>query len=632
MKPSRIEWVAIICVFVLAGVLRLGYPGVNAFASDEARVSLSALQMARDGQLATVGISSSSGARNFPASIYAFVLPYGLSTDPLVATQWVGAWSLGAVVGVWWLARRAWGAIAALVAALFIATAPFAVFFSRNIWTQNFLVPLATFWLVCAMLALTSRGRWRLFGIGGAVFLGGLAFQIHAAGIVLIPATLWLIARDGWWRQGFVILAGGVMALILLMPFLYEAHCCHPELISEYSQALGQGQRVGSAAALQFTAQIGVNYGWHYLALGDGDTMARVVPLAVVAAALLLSGMAGFTRTAVQNPAPASHKLVELSLVLLSLPIAFFSFQSAPVRLHYLLPTLPALALLAGCAVNLFSHRVWQGMVISAATALALIWSAQIVTSLSILDRQLVTNGMGIPLAVVRDTAHALPKDKPIIVLTQSDDVTTRGEPATWAVLLWDTPHRVVSGWTTLILPHTPTTLFSDVNGMPAWEEIEAAGLAADAYTIQSFEQAPPGNYVTYDAQPLTGYTALEAPIQFSSGLSLVAWRARVISGRLRISTVYRVTAEPPPGTLQQFTHLRTADTLTGAPPATADISLSAQQWQVGDTLIGIADFLQYDAAAEYWLDIGQYDLATGVRSVRVDGGDTLRLGAFTLP
>ena len=42
-----VMWVA-----VLAGVLRLGYVGVNAFASDEARVSLLALKMARQGEIA----------------------------------------------------------------------------------------------------------------------------------------------------------------------------------------------------------------------------------------------------------------------------------------------------------------------------------------------------------------------------------------------------------------------------------------------------------------------------------------------------------------------------------------------------------------------------------------------------
>jgi hypothetical protein len=151
-----------------------------------------------------------------------------------------------------------------------------------------------------------------------------------------------------------------------------------------------------------------------------------------------------------------------------------------------------------------------------------------------------------------------LPKERPIMVLTQSDDVVNRGEPATWATLLWDTPHRVIGGWTTLILPNEATTLFTDVNGMPAWEEVQVAGLAQDAQTIQIFAEAPPSFWVSYTPQPLVGYTALDAPIVFESGLELVAWRYRVISGRLRVSLVYNVVAIPPNVTIQQFTHLRT--------------------------------------------------------------------------
>ena len=110
----RWEQAALISVLLLAGVLRLGFVGVNPFGSDEARVSLLALKMARQGEIAINGISSSTGARNLPASIYAFVPPYALSTDPIIATQWVGLWSLLAVLLLTAevLALRPWQALA----------------------------------------------------------------------------------------------------------------------------------------------------------------------------------------------------------------------------------------------------------------------------------------------------------------------------------------------------------------------------------------------------------------------------------------------------------------------------------------------------------------------------------------
>jgi 4-amino-4-deoxy-L-arabinose transferase-like glycosyltransferase len=625
-------WVVggVVLVLAIAVILRLGYAGVNSFASDEARLSVLALETIREGKLATNGISSSTGARNLPASVYAFVIPYALSTDPLLATQWVGVWSVIAVVGVMILGWRVWGAWGGVLAGLVLACAPFAVFFSRNIWTQNFLAPIAVLWWGFVILAHIQTGKWRWLGIGGACFLGGIAFQIHAAGIVLVLLTAYAFVRERWWRELVVVIVAGLLAFLPLVPFLHQAWCCTPELITEYTQTLGQGERQLTGDALRFSAQIGVNYGWQYLALGDEDILAQNEPLAWGVALVLIIGTLGTLRQSTHLNSE-QRRILEYGALLVIVPIIFFSYQSAPMRLHYLLMALPVFALVMTGVLFVVRARWWRiisGIVIMGMCA---VWAGQALLSLSILNTRLVPNGIGMTLQVVRDTAQQLPTDHPIIVLTQSDDVSTRGEPATWTVLLYNTPHRILGGWTTLLLPATPALLFTDVNGMPAWEEVQVAGLAENAQTIQIFEQAPPSTYVEYNGQTLQGYTWLDQPIRFASGLELVAWRSREISGRLRISTVYRVVELAPATSIQQFTHLRTADTLEGAPPFTADISLGASHWQVGDTLIGIADFLTYDSTTEYWLDIGQYELNSLIRYPRLDEGDSVRLGGFRL-
>jgi hypothetical protein len=58
LRLKRLEILAISVVFMLAAVLRLGWTGVNSFAFDEARLSLIALEMARGGELARVGMPS----------------------------------------------------------------------------------------------------------------------------------------------------------------------------------------------------------------------------------------------------------------------------------------------------------------------------------------------------------------------------------------------------------------------------------------------------------------------------------------------------------------------------------------------------------------------------------------------
>ena len=105
-RQRLLESLALIGVLALAGILRMGWPGVNAFNFDQARVSLLALQMARRGEVPVLGIQSSAGIPNFPTTAWLFALPYRLSSDPLLATLCVGLLGTLAVAGAWWLARR----------------------------------------------------------------------------------------------------------------------------------------------------------------------------------------------------------------------------------------------------------------------------------------------------------------------------------------------------------------------------------------------------------------------------------------------------------------------------------------------------------------------------------------------
>src|SRR5688572_10999154 len=123
-RITRLEGAAVVAVIVLAAILRLGYAGVNPFASDEARLSVLALEMGREGHPIRTGIPNSAGSRNLPASVYAFVPPYIVSTDPLFATQYVGVLNILAVFGLWWITRHGFGAWSAWIAALFAASAP----------------------------------------------------------------------------------------------------------------------------------------------------------------------------------------------------------------------------------------------------------------------------------------------------------------------------------------------------------------------------------------------------------------------------------------------------------------------------------------------------------------------------
>src|SRR5690606_33742501 len=154
---ARTEWLALLAILLLGAALRFGWPGVNSFAYDEARLSLISLSMARGGEFATLGMPSSARVPNLPAAAWIFALPYAVSPDPLVATGFASLLSWLAVPLVWALGRRAWGPGPGLLAALFLAASPYGVLYGRSIWAQNLLAPMAAAWGLLAYVAIRDR-------------------------------------------------------------------------------------------------------------------------------------------------------------------------------------------------------------------------------------------------------------------------------------------------------------------------------------------------------------------------------------------------------------------------------------------------------------------------------------------
>ncbi|MCB8992260.1 MAG: hypothetical protein H6665_16675, partial [Ardenticatenaceae bacterium] len=146
LHQNQREMIVLTLIVVLAAIFRLGWVGVSSFGFDEARVSDMALQMARDNQFAELGMQSSTGIPNFPAAVWLYAAPYAISTNPQWAIWLTGLVNTLAVIGVWWLGRDTWGVRAGLAAALLFASSPYLIYYSRTVWGQNWLAPLAVLW------------------------------------------------------------------------------------------------------------------------------------------------------------------------------------------------------------------------------------------------------------------------------------------------------------------------------------------------------------------------------------------------------------------------------------------------------------------------------------------------------
>lgn len=211
---QRWEWAALAAVLLIAAALRLAYPTYVEYFHDDAMLVTLAQEMARDGILPLTGILSSTGIPNPPASVYVMALPFLLSPDPTLAVVYVMLLNVAGVGLLYALLRRIVPLHVALIGAAFYALSPWAVWYSRKIWAQDFHTPFLLLSLVLLVYGLTTRRRW-LQAL--ALPVGLFAMQIHFAAWALMPIYLLaLIAyRRGisWRALGVGLLLSGIVLL-----------------------------------------------------------------------------------------------------------------------------------------------------------------------------------------------------------------------------------------------------------------------------------------------------------------------------------------------------------------------------------------------------------------------------------
>lgn len=207
---TPVEVFALIFVLLIAAGLRMGAPGVTEFKRDEANLSHLALDLVRGRSFPLLGIDSSVGIRNAPWNIYVVAPPFLLSSDPTPATLYVGLLNVIAVFLLYLLARHYYGSIAAIMAALLYAVAPWAVIFSRKIWAQDLLPVFVLMTIGTGLLGFLEGKRWAQWLHLPLLAITG---QIHYGAFVLLPITLYLIitgrrklTRDFWFSIGLAVL------------------------------------------------------------------------------------------------------------------------------------------------------------------------------------------------------------------------------------------------------------------------------------------------------------------------------------------------------------------------------------------------------------------------------------------
>ena len=127
----------LVATIIIAGLLRMIFPGLSEFKADEARLYASSLNFITQLEMPTHGITSSIGIPNFPISTWLYAIPLTLWKHPYSATIFTGLLNTAAIIVCWHITKRFWNTRTALIATILFASSPWAVIFSRKIWAQN---------------------------------------------------------------------------------------------------------------------------------------------------------------------------------------------------------------------------------------------------------------------------------------------------------------------------------------------------------------------------------------------------------------------------------------------------------------------------------------------------------------
>ncbi|MCB0018134.1 MAG: glycosyltransferase family 39 protein [Anaerolineales bacterium] len=608
-------------LLLVAAWLRLGWVGISSFSFDEARVSDMALQMARDGEFAALGMQSSAGVPNFPAAVWLYAIPFALTTNPQLAIWLTGLVNVAGVAVLWWLARRLWGELPALVAGGLMAVSPFLVFYSRSVWSQNWLAPLAVFWAATAYLGVTAApGRRRFFWLAVHIFLAGFVGQVHIAGFALVLASVWLIFVYRLWRDLPALLVGGLLAALLMVPTIYLIACCGEGAKAELAALLEQPSHWDGAVLGQLwqlaTGRdgtlfwLGRGYGWPaYVGwLPAGLTL-------LLLAGLLWSGWALLAphRAAPLAPASPDWRFLTFILAWAVCGLLLFMRGKAPAQIHYQLVALPALWLLAA---GLFTAHRWLRWL---ALLLALLLVAQLtlsVRALNLVETELVPGGMGTPLRYPQAAVDALKASgRPLVTETVGSNTAFDGDAAFFDILLRGYPHQLADGQTALLLPDEPAELLFTFTNVPAYQIAASLGLATAPQQFPRRANEPPYVALTVSApgQLLTAFDPIE-PVTLANGATLLGWRLEPVNdgARLRLLTFWQISEPPVDGHFQQFNHLY----LVGGtePAAVSDVYTSSRAWAQGDYLVTWAEFDRPAGAIDHF-DVGMYSWPDLTRS-----------------
>ena len=205
-RARRVQ-LPLLLVIAAAAAARLLWLDLMEFKPDEAdafRLALHALGHSEPGVgrfFPTAGLIASVGIAFPPLYVYVLALPLAIVRDPLAAAAFIAATNVIAVWLCYIAGTRYFSRFVGLASAALFALSPWAIIYSRKIWSPD-LLPICTCAFLIALheFLVEKRSRAAVW----LILLAGVAVQFHFSAGVLVVLVLaaFVIGRDTLrWRH-----------------------------------------------------------------------------------------------------------------------------------------------------------------------------------------------------------------------------------------------------------------------------------------------------------------------------------------------------------------------------------------------------------------------------------------------
>ncbi len=217
-KKHRLYSLALMGVILaIAAVFRFESALVNHFREDEAALSHLAQQIVSAHVFPALGIPSSVGVPNSPATAYFMAIPYLISSNPLFAVGFVAFCNVIGVWLLWLLTRQLFNDQTAYAAAIIYAANAWAIWYSGRIWAQDFHTPIILLGFLLGWIGFVNGNRSCQILCFPVLILG---FQMHFAAWTLLPAVGVLLWAGRKHIRLWQLALGIVLAAFVLWPFV----------------------------------------------------------------------------------------------------------------------------------------------------------------------------------------------------------------------------------------------------------------------------------------------------------------------------------------------------------------------------------------------------------------------------